>query len=470
MDGCTILRIVWAIAALAGTLMAVLILSRAKGALSWHRSLKSDIDALDQQMAGADLPTVKALGIVQERCRSILTSYSANIGDLRYLKEYIHSIAVCFHPVAQRPELQVGVGAFLHSLEKSLQRFDSILQRRGFSRLRALNIRHIKRAWRWYVRISTSRVYRIYIRYREILQNIARLRFLLYLDPFVWLAFLSNRLTVLILIKHLLVDLYLYLGMLAVEAFDEKETTIDESALSKEELEEVLEELEAAEVSEPDFRDPEIDAIRNRLIGFPAILTTNPGFAEYKSAVVEAAKVIADRYFPEAGNPLEEAAIGPLLDRTRTWIGTISKGEEYLLARRLYQIRLETLWRAKNISEMLLPGFLTRVIEKAYRTYGWIKWPFRVYRWAKRRSPWIIALEVGWQAAKKATLVQIYGRTFDRACYELDRVYRESRALGSGAKATAERRSARLLPSEPPAGAKGEDRSSGKRPVDEQDP
>lgn len=440
MEWWTILRIVWAGVALVGALTAVLILMRARGALSWHRSLKSEIDALDRLAADADLPTRKALGIIQDRCRSILTSYSANIGELRYLTDYIHSLAVCFHPVAQRPELQVGVGAFLHSLENSLQRFDSILQRRGFSKLRALNIRHVKRAWRWYAQISASRFYRMVVRYQENLREIASLRFLLYLDPFIWLAFLSNRLTVLILIKYLLVDLYLYMGVLAIEAFEEDGTTLDETDVSKDELEEVLEELEAAEVSEPDSKDPAIDAIRNRLIGFPAIITSNPGFAEYKAAVVDAAVVIAGRFFPEARNPLDEAAIGPLLDRTRTWIATISKGEEYLLARRLYQIRLETLWQAKNISDMLLPGFLTKFIEKAYRTYGWFKWPFRVYRWAKKRSPWGIALEIGWQAAKKVTLVQIYGRTFDRACYELERVYRESKALHRSDSKTADLR------------------------------
>ena len=427
---------VWAGVALTGALLAVLILIRARGALSWHRSLKSDIDALDRLAAEADLPARKALGIIQTRCRAILTSYSASVGELRHLAEYIHQIAVCFHPVAERPELQVGVGAFLHSLEKSLQRFDSILERRGFNRLRSLNIRHIKSARQWYARISSSRFYRMYVRYNEFLQRIAYLRFLLYLDPVMWLAFLSNRFTVLVLIKNLLVDLYLYLGVLAVEAFDKEGMYLEDNEISREELEEVLEELESADDSEPEFNDPELKAIRKRLIGFKTIITSNPGFEEYKAAVVDAAGVIAGRYFPEADHPLEEAAIGPLLDRTRIWLSTISKGEQYLVARRFYQIRLETLWRAKNITDLVLPGLVARFIEKAYRTYGWFKWPFRVYRWAKRRSPWFIALEIGWQAAKKATLVEIYGRTFDRACYELDWVYRESKSPRSKGRRT----------------------------------
>ena len=35
-----------------------------------------------------------------------------------------------------------------------------------------------------------------------------------------WLVFLSNKLTLLILIKYLMVDLYLFFGKLAVDAYD----------------------------------------------------------------------------------------------------------------------------------------------------------------------------------------------------------------------------------------------------------
>jgi hypothetical protein len=429
MEWLTLLRWIWAAGALAVALLAALVAVRAKGALVWQKSLKKEIDSLMPPAGTADLTTRKALAIVQHRCRGLLSSFSPSIGDLQHLKNYVHEIALCYHPLAQRPELQIGVGAFLHSLEKSLQRFDAILQRRGFSRLRALNIRHIKKAWHWYCAISSSRMFRLYFRYRAVLNKMAHVRFLFYLDPFMWLAFLSNRLTVLILIKHLMVDLHLYVGKLAVEAFEDNTTTIEDKDLSREALEEVLEELEAAPDPGNGWKDPEIDAIRNRLIGFATLIKSNPGIAEWKAAVADAAEVIAGRHFPETDNPLEEAAIGPLLDRTRSWIETVSKGEEYLLARRLYQIRLETLWRAKNLSDFLLPGVLGKFVEKAYRTYGWIKWPFKVYRWARRRSPWFIALEIGWQATKKVTLAQIYGRTFDRACQELNRVYRESRKL-----------------------------------------
>jgi hypothetical protein len=99
------------------------------------------------------------------------------------------------------------------------------------------------------------------------------------------------------------------------------------------------------------------------------------------------------------------------------------------LARYLYRMRLDTLYRAKNLSDLVLSKPIKIFLEKAFKTYGWFKWPFKVYRWAKRRSPWVIAMEVGWLTAKKSSIVYIYGKTFDQACKELEMVYNQSRAL-----------------------------------------
>jgi hypothetical protein len=59
----------------------------------------------------------------------------------------------------------------------------------------------------------------------------------------------------------------------------------------------------------------------------------------------------------------------------------------------------------------------------------------KVYTSAKKGSPWKIAIEVGWTVSKKASLVYIYGKTFDKACKELERVYHQSRELTNAKKA-----------------------------------
>ncbi len=60
---------------------------------------------------------------------------------------------------------------------------------------------------------------------------------------------------------------------------------------------------------------------------------------------------------------------------------------------------------------------------------GWITRPLRVYRWAKRHSPRSVAIAVGWQAAKKASLAYFYGRAFDTASRGLESVYRASQRM-----------------------------------------
>ena len=174
--------------------------------------------------------------------------------------------------------------------------------------------------------------------------------------------------------------------------------------------------------------DPQISAIRRQLVGFNALITTNPTPKTWSAAAVEAAEIIAKKYFPNAPKPIEEARLGPLLDQVRLWIDTLSRGDQYLITRQLYRLKLETVYQAKDFPTRI-PSSVKSIIGKSYFAYGWLKWPMRVYRWAKRRSPWTVAMTIGWHAAKKASLAYLYGRAFDQACRGLESVYRESRRM-----------------------------------------
>jgi hypothetical protein len=432
MDWWSVAKIFWAVIAMGAAATTLLILLRARGTLNWRKSLTAELKALAESAVAADPSYQKAVAVVEDRCRRILNSVSPEFGEVQALPQYIQAIAACFHPQVQRPELQVTVAAFIHSLEKSLERFDCILARPALRKLRAIRIRHIKQALQWYQRISAYRLYRWYARYQSELRQIRQLRLLLYLDPFMGIAYLSNQLTLLIWVKYLLVDLYLYFGRLALAAFGKQTPSLTDEESLKEDLEETLEALDAAALQEDNATemDPDIRRIRERFIGFAAVVSATPTFADWKTAVREAAGVIAARHFPDCANPIEEAAIGALLERSRFWIAGLSKGEEYLIARRFYQLRLDTLYRSKDLANFVLPGLLRRFAKKAYLTYGWLKWPLKVYRWARKTGAWGIALEIGWLAGKKATLAHIYGKTFDRTCRELEIVYRRSRQPG----------------------------------------
>jgi hypothetical protein len=429
MEGWLLFRQFWSFLALILLLCTLIILIKARGIFSWKKSLKKELNNLQQKATEATGPTKDAIYIIVNRCKEILSSFSPDVSQLQYFPQFIQSIAACYHPQSDHPELQITISALLKSCDKSLGRFDQILQRRGFKRLRIVNIRRIENARQWYLRLSASQVYKWYFRHYNKIRGIAQFRLFLFYDPFMWLAYLSNRLTLLLLVKYLMVDLYLYFGKLASAAFAVGEEDDQEAIEAQEDLEKTLEELESLEDMQHRQLDPEIQEIRNRLMGFTAILTSNPTFTDWKNAVYNAAMVISIKYFPESDTPLQEAALGPLLERSRSWIVKLSKGEDYLLARHLYQVRLGTLYRAKNFSDLILPNALKIILQKTYATYGWIRWPLKVYRWVKKRSPWMIALDLGWFAAKKASIAYIVGNTFDRVCEELEIVYHQSRTL-----------------------------------------
>lgn len=427
MDWWFYLKIIWTAIGfiLLGT--TAVILWRVRGVLSWNQSLKAELKELGKSAEQASPPRKEGIRIVENRCNAIFRSASPELAEVQGIGDFIVSIAACFHPQSERPELQVTLGRFLRTLEKSLERFDCILKRRGFKRLSNVSIRNIRAAHRWYVRISSTPSYQWFFRHQKNIRNIFRFRLVVFPDPFTWLAFLSNHLTILVLIKYLMADLYLFFGKLALEAYDDNEPLIQEQA--QEELENTLKALDAAEDKPELCIDPEICEIRKRLAGFSAMMKFGLSFQEWKDAIYDAAMIISKKYFPESETPIEEAVIGPLLERTRAWTGMFSKGEDFPLIRRFYKMRLETLFRAKNFSDAFMPASVRNFSEKVLKTYGWAKWPLKIYLMLKKISPWKIAAEVGWIAAKKSGLAYIYGKVFDKTCNELETVYRNSRIL-----------------------------------------
>lgn len=422
-----LMKILWAVVALTAAAAAMVLAIRARGLFSWRRSLKAELNELAGRASDSGDPAAVAADKIVQHCRAILESTSPDFGQLRDLPRYVGGIAGCFHPRAEHPELQATIGACLGGLNRSLDRFDLILHRTGFGRIRRMNLRQVRNLRAWYRQAAQSPLYRWAHRHRRWLGRVVRMRLLFYLDPFMWLAYLSNRLTTVLLIKYLLVDVYLFVGDLALQVYS---SPADETLIPEPEtLEETLEALENAEAAEAPADDPQIREIRRRLVGLSAVLGAAPTLADWKNAVVEVAAVIAVRHFPDSQTPLLEAAVGPLLQRGRVWIEALGRGEDYRLTRRLYRVRIDTLYRAKSLTDLPMPRLMRGFLKTAYDTYGWVRWPMRLYRWARKRTALTLALEIGWQAAKKATLAHLYGRSFDLACRELETVYQQSRQL-----------------------------------------
>jgi hypothetical protein len=422
-----ILQGVFAFGLMLLTVASIIAVWRLRGILHWKRSLSNELKGLNKEAEAAGEGKKQALKVVQERCHRIWHATSPELNELADIYVYAHSIATCYYPGLERPELRISIGRFLKSARDSVDRLELILRRPGFQRLRGIRIRHIRNSYEWYDRVSHYRIVRCVHRYRKLLAKIFQLRLVILPDPFSWLAYLSNRLTMLTLTRCLLVDIYLFVGRLAIQVYDEEEKEEpDSSEIS--ELEKALKDFDSLEPSEPDITDPQILEIRNRLVGISSMLISSPGLEDWKNAVGHAANVIAKKYFPDAKRPLEEAILGPLLTRSQMWIESVCKTEKIPVVKRFHRIRIQSLYRVKSFTDIWLPKEVRIFAKKTWNMYRWMKWPLIVYRGVKKSSPIGIAINVGWMLSKKAFVNFICRYTFDMACEELEIIYSQSRA------------------------------------------
>jgi hypothetical protein len=423
-----ILQRVFAFGAVFFAVSGIIVMWRLRGIISWKRSLRTELKDLRNLVETAEGTRHQALGVVLERCQRTWRGTSPGLEELTNLTAYVRSIAICYHPDAENPELRITIGCFIRSARDFVNRLESILGRPGFKRFARVRIRHIRQSYQWYERINRYRVVQLLIRYRKTLMRVFDLRLLILPDPFSWVAYLSNRLIILIFTKCLLVDVYLFIGKAAIQAYDE-EAGMDSVSTEMDGLEETLEALSGQESVGAEPVDPRIQDIRDRLVGFSATVISTPGLEDWKKAVMETAGIIAERYFPDSGRPLEEAALGPLLTRGKVWIQSICDTEKIYLIEKFYRVKMESLYNIKSFTDGILPVGLRMYAKKTLEVYRWAKWPIKAYRRVKRVSPVGMAMDVGWVVAKKSFVNFIFRRSFDLAHKELEEVYSQSRFL-----------------------------------------
>ncbi len=398
---------------------------RIQGVFRWHRDIEKEMEQLKIEVEAATPARKRAIEVILARCDKALCSLSPEVGDLEELRSYISDIAACFFPDARYPERQVSLGSVVRSLTASLSRFDRILRRPGLGRVKRLRIRQIHALYSWSADLMRRPFFKWYVSHRRLIKRISHMRFVIFPDPFSLLFFLSQRLVTLVILRNLLADFALFVGKLALNAYDcSRETTIGES---DEIMDATLEDLSQMDDASTIPCDSRILEIRKKLLSFPAVMFSTPSWADWKKAVRKSAAIIARNHFPDADNPLAEAAIGPLLQRIRWRLDIIAKGEDTRVLRYVYNLRLETLFQAKDVTDLVLPDKVRRFVRYGFRAYGWLKWPWKLYRWSKRTSLPGIAVNLGWTCGKKSIVAFFYGRAFDQLCEELDCVYKLSK-------------------------------------------
>ncbi len=414
------------IAALTVALATLAVAWRLRGVLQWKRSLRHEFRELKKELDFAGPCRQLAIQVVLDRCRGIWQAGFPDISALSGLGGYLRDVAAAFHPEQEKPELCVTAGSLIRISRSAVERLQDILQRPGFSRFQKIRIRHIQRAWNWYDRISKYRMVRAYIRYRRWIGRANLLRLILLPDPFSWLIYLSNQLTILSLSRFFLMDIYLFAGKQAILAYDH-EIRQDAAPQDAREIEQELKAL--AELDDPEIhsRYPRIQEIRNRLVGVNTLIFSSPGYTEWKSGFLEALRVIAGTYFPESPAPVAEARLGQILIRCQFWLQSVSDTEKLPIVGRLHRIELRYLCSLKAAAEHPVFRQAGLFTKKSWNIYKWMQWPLLIYRVIRKTTPAGMAASVGWVLVQKGTVNYISRRAFDMTVQEMETLYRLSR-------------------------------------------
>jgi len=376
-----------------------------KNIFLWRKALRNDLSNLMKNREARHPQARMALGLVADKCRIVFASHASSDDLSKEISVWLSSIAGCFHPDSLNPELQATPARIIRCLDSSMGHYDRILARPGFSSVSSLLIKDIRSASSL-VRSKTRSTNPKTPLHKSLVHAIRNFRSM-------WLM------------KYLLADALLYLGCLAVEIYDERSPAFAKG--DAEIIEETLREISGLSPDELVAYPEEILRIRNSIVGLPGILVKEPTPGALGLALVKTAETLAAGYFPRSLDPLGEAKIGPLTSRCRMFLSSIGKAGDYPMQGKILSIRLSTLLQARSISQAFIPKKIQGILEKTLDTYGWLKWPLRVYLMTSQGVFWKFAADAGWFAGRKALLVVFFGRCFDKAVKEIDQVYRLSK-------------------------------------------
>jgi hypothetical protein len=425
IDGIESLRAVAAIIGVILALITAVIVWRVRGLFNWERSQRRELATLRREQKAAEGIAAKAYTEILRSCEAIWRSPALDLDPVKTLPVYWRRIAACYYPGEPQPELCLSVGRLLAAAQQVADRLNALLQRPGFHRLGRLRVGQVRRTFRWYQRLTARPVVAwLLARQRTIRTFRHTLRFVLP-DPLVWIAYLSQRLTVMMAARCVLIDLYLSTGKIAMEAFDSQRRSRS-AGQGDQASRTTLDAYGQALQTESSPLPEALEQIRNSLTGLPGRLWQPPGAEEWWRAVEQAAHVIAAGYFPQSPSPLDEAACRVLLERARYWLETMAAARRLPVVRPLYGISIKRLQQIKTITESDLLQWTGKVAGSVWSAWRWARWPVQLLRWVRRRSPAGIALELGSTLALKALHNYLARYGFDRACQELDTVYRLS--------------------------------------------
>ncbi|MFO8088388.1 MAG: hypothetical protein R6U13_01005 [Desulfatiglandaceae bacterium] len=417
------------IAAWAGiglTALALFAWWRLREVIRRYRSIRVELDSLARRRDESSGARKAALGVVIERCTKAYRDPFPKAGNIININlvELVREVARCYHPEVEHPEFAVRCGRLLWASRRMSERTAELLSSPGFGRLHDLRLRNIKMFYHWYLKLHRSAVVRTVVRWNTASKWVLRSRLIIFPDPFSWLAFLSHKLILMSLLRCIFTDLFLAVGILAVECYDEE----DPKAGSEDAAEPEVSGFRWFQRNEEGYPDPRIRDIRRSLPGMTDSLNLAQWGLRWRRAVERAALVFASDQFPSARNPIEEASFGALVERLSAWLLEFSRIERKSAVHAILGVRLGKLLGFRELAEGDAAVLLGRTFRSLKDIYSGIRVPVKAARWLTKGSAGRIAMEAGWTFAGRMVASYFFKYGFDLACREIDTLYRKSRS------------------------------------------
>jgi len=424
MDIFYIIKIFQILMAITAFLLAVvtsIMAFRFRVFFKWRRSLSNDLKLFKKQVDPIDGPRQKAQQIVVDTCENIQHAFLADIKLFDQLPQYICSIAACFYPEKDHPEQCISIGNSLFIIQEIAFRLDQLFQKPVLNQFRQLRIRHIVNIYDRLKRMEKNVFFSFYLKYRKIIQKISFIRLIIIPDPFSWIFYLSNQLTIISITRYMLLEIYLYVGRLSIDAYGQSGDN-QPISLSNEELEALMSDLEKIQAVTSPVDMPQLSKIRKKRLGLGKGLLSELSFEQWKKAISESSIAIASYHFADSDQPLLEASVGPLLDRCRYYIKTINTIQSIPVVYKLADVKIEVFFQAKLALDNVPPQ-LKQAISSTLKLYRWAKWPITIFRLAQKLTPAGIASSLGWMLTKNSLVFYGYYYTFYFVCNELNIIY-----------------------------------------------
>ena len=201
------------IAALLIALATLTVVWRLRGVLQWKRSLKHEFRELKDELYAAGPCRQQAIQVVLDRCQGIWQAGFPEIND---------DFRTCRISAGYRRRISSGSGKagalchrrkpdprFSHAQSSGFRTFCTGRDFHGFKKC-ASGI--FEKPGTGMTESAGIGWFKAYIRYRRWINHANMLRLILLPDPFSWLIYLSNQLTILSLTRFFLMDIYLFAG------------------------------------------------------------------------------------------------------------------------------------------------------------------------------------------------------------------------------------------------------------------